>query len=93
MKRCWEIKSCPFSGTDPADAKCPAYASQTACWEYDWLSFYRAMPDVLRRLKTWSHYILAADPNFEALLGQKADRRRKLSIGCKVSRPGPPITG
>ena len=45
MKRCWEIKSCPFSGTDPADAKCPAYASQTACREYDWLSFYRVMPD------------------------------------------------
>ena len=45
MKRCWEIKSCPFSGTDPTDAKCPAYASQTACWEYDWLSFCEVMPD------------------------------------------------
>lgn len=45
MKRCWDIKSCPFSATDPADARCPAYASQTTCWECDWLSFYQAMPD------------------------------------------------
>jgi hypothetical protein len=45
MKRCWEIKSCPFTGTDPAGAKCPAYASETPCWEYDWLSFYRGMPE------------------------------------------------
>ncbi|NQU26265.1 MAG: bifunctional 23S rRNA (guanine(2069)-N(7))-methyltransferase RlmK/23S rRNA (guanine(2445)-N(2))-methyltransferase RlmL [Candidatus Nealsonbacteria bacterium] len=42
---------------------------------------YRAMPDVLRRLKTWSHYILTSHPNFEALVGQKADRRRKLYNG------------
>ena len=42
---------------------------------------YRTMPEVLRRLKTWSHYVLVADPNFEALVGQKADRRRKLYNG------------
>ena len=39
---------------------------------------YRAIPEVLRRLKTWSHFILTAYPDFEALVGQKADRRRKL---------------
>ncbi|HVW39256.1 MAG TPA: bifunctional 23S rRNA (guanine(2069)-N(7))-methyltransferase RlmK/23S rRNA (guanine(2445)-N(2))-methyltransferase RlmL, partial [Pirellulales bacterium] len=39
---------------------------------------YRAMPTVLRRLKTWSHYILTAYPDFETLVGRKADRRRKL---------------
>ena len=39
---------------------------------------YRAMPEVLRRLKTWSHFILTAYPNFEGLIGQDADRRRKL---------------
>ena len=39
---------------------------------------YRAMPTVLRRLKTWSHYVLTAYPDFEALVGRKADRRRKL---------------
>ncbi|HXT60792.1 MAG TPA: bifunctional 23S rRNA (guanine(2069)-N(7))-methyltransferase RlmK/23S rRNA (guanine(2445)-N(2))-methyltransferase RlmL, partial [Pirellulales bacterium] len=39
---------------------------------------YRSMPTVLRRLKTWSHYILTAYPDFESLVGRKADRRRKL---------------
>lgn len=39
---------------------------------------YRDMPDVLRRLKTWSHFILTAYPEFEALVGQEANRRRKL---------------
>ena len=39
---------------------------------------YRAMPTVLRRLKTWSHYVLTAFPDFETLVGRKADRRRKL---------------
>jgi 23S rRNA (guanine2445-N2)-methyltransferase / 23S rRNA (guanine2069-N7)-methyltransferase len=39
------------------------------------------MPVVLRRLKTWSHWILTADPDFERLIGQPADRRRKLYNG------------
>lgn len=39
---------------------------------------YRAMPEVLRRLKTWSHFILTAYPGFEGLIGQQANRRRKL---------------
>jgi 23S rRNA (guanine2445-N2)-methyltransferase / 23S rRNA (guanine2069-N7)-methyltransferase len=39
---------------------------------------YRDMPGVLRRLKTWSIFIFTAYPDFEALVGQKADRRRKL---------------
>ncbi len=42
---------------------------------------YRAMPTVLRRLKTWSHYVLTAFPDFETLVGRKADRRRKLYNG------------
>ncbi|HEX7448847.1 MAG TPA: bifunctional 23S rRNA (guanine(2069)-N(7))-methyltransferase RlmK/23S rRNA (guanine(2445)-N(2))-methyltransferase RlmL [Pirellulales bacterium] len=39
---------------------------------------YASMPLVLRRLKTWSHYILTAFPDFESLVGRPADRRRKL---------------
>ncbi|MHB8902159.1 MAG: bifunctional 23S rRNA (guanine(2069)-N(7))-methyltransferase RlmK/23S rRNA (guanine(2445)-N(2))-methyltransferase RlmL [Thermoguttaceae bacterium] len=39
---------------------------------------YREMPNVLRRLKTWSIFIFTAFPDFETLVGQKADRRRKL---------------
>lgn len=42
---------------------------------------YRSMPVVLRRLKTWSHFILTAYPEFEAVVGQSADRRRKLYNG------------
>jgi 23S rRNA (guanine2445-N2)-methyltransferase / 23S rRNA (guanine2069-N7)-methyltransferase len=42
---------------------------------------YRSMPEVLRRLKTWSHYILSARPDLEQLVGQTADKRRKLYNG------------
>lgn len=46
MKECWEIKEeCPFSGTDPAVAKCPVFADQMSCWNFDWPGFYRDMPD------------------------------------------------
>ncbi len=39
---------------------------------------YRTLPEVLRRLPTWSHYILTARGDLEKLVGQQADRRRKL---------------
>jgi 23S rRNA (guanine2445-N2)-methyltransferase / 23S rRNA (guanine2069-N7)-methyltransferase len=39
---------------------------------------YRLMPEVLRRLPTWSHHILTAYPNFERVVGQEATRRRKM---------------
>ncbi|MGD9126545.1 MAG: bifunctional 23S rRNA (guanine(2069)-N(7))-methyltransferase RlmK/23S rRNA (guanine(2445)-N(2))-methyltransferase RlmL [Planctomycetia bacterium] len=42
---------------------------------------YRSIPDVLRRLPTWSHYIISSHPAFEKVIGQKADRRRKLYNG------------
>jgi 23S rRNA (guanine2445-N2)-methyltransferase / 23S rRNA (guanine2069-N7)-methyltransferase len=42
---------------------------------------YRSMPDVLRRLPTWSHYILTAYADFEKTIGQPANRRRKLYNG------------
>lgn len=42
---------------------------------------YRSFPTVLRRLPTWSHYILSARPDLEELVGQPADRRRKLYNG------------
>ncbi len=44
-------------------------------------ALYRSMPLVLRRLPTWSHYILTSYPDFETLVGQEADRRRKLYNG------------
>lgn len=42
---------------------------------------YREMPGVLRTLPTWSHYVFTAYPQFERLIGQEADRRRKLYNG------------
>ncbi len=44
-------------------------------------ALYRSMPGVLRRLKSWSHYILSARADMEQLVGQPADRRRKLFNG------------
>jgi 23S rRNA (guanine2445-N2)-methyltransferase / 23S rRNA (guanine2069-N7)-methyltransferase len=45
------------------------------------IALYRTFPLVLRRLPTWSHYILSSRPDLEGLVGQKADRRRKLYNG------------
>ena len=45
------------------------------------LALHRAMPEVFRRLKTWSFFILTALPDFEAVIGQSATRRRKLYNG------------
>lgn len=42
---------------------------------------YRTLPEVLRRLKTWSHFILSARGDLEQLVGQPANRRRKLYNG------------
>lgn len=42
---------------------------------------HRSIPEVLRLLATWSHFILTALPDFEQLIGKKADRRRKLYNG------------
>jgi 23S rRNA (guanine2445-N2)-methyltransferase / 23S rRNA (guanine2069-N7)-methyltransferase len=42
---------------------------------------YKTFPLVLRRLPTWSHYILSSRLDLEALVGQHADRRRKLYNG------------
>ncbi|MEM6654334.1 MAG: bifunctional 23S rRNA (guanine(2069)-N(7))-methyltransferase RlmK/23S rRNA (guanine(2445)-N(2))-methyltransferase RlmL, partial [Planctomycetota bacterium] len=44
-------------------------------------ALYATFPDVLRRLKTWSHAILVAGRDFERRVGQTADKRRKLYNG------------
>ena len=59
-------------------------------------ALYQTFPTVLRRLPTWSHYILSARDDLEQLVGQKADRRRKLynaKIACTYYQfhgPRPP---
>lgn len=45
------------------------------------VALYRSMPSVLRRLPTWSHFILSSRDDSEQLVGQQADRRRKLYNG------------
>ncbi len=45
------------------------------------ITLYRSMPKVLRQFPTWSHFILTAFPDFEQILDQQADRRRKLYNG------------
>ncbi|MFI4873695.1 MAG: bifunctional 23S rRNA (guanine(2069)-N(7))-methyltransferase RlmK/23S rRNA (guanine(2445)-N(2))-methyltransferase RlmL, partial [Blastopirellula sp. JB062] len=60
------------------------------------IELYQSFPHVLRRLPTWSHYVLTAEPQFEQLLGQRADRRRKIYNGrieCQLYQfygPRPP---
>ncbi len=46
----------------------------------DVLAVYRQMPDVFRRLKTWSFYVLTS-VDLEQIISQSADRRRKLYNG------------
>ena len=42
---------------------------------------HRSLPEVLKDLPTWSHFILTAQPEFEKLIQKQADRRRKLYNG------------
>ena len=58
----------------------PPYGLQVGT-EAEALTIYRQMPIVLRKLPTWSHYVLTARSDFEKVLGQKATRRRKLYNG------------
>ncbi|MFP6666858.1 MAG: class I SAM-dependent RNA methyltransferase, partial [Pirellulales bacterium] len=44
-------------------------------------SLYHSIPEVLRKLPTWSHFILTAYPDFEGVIERQADRRRKLYNG------------
>ena len=44
-------------------------------------ALYQSIPEVLRNLPTWSHYILTAYPRFESLIQKRANRRRKLYNG------------
>ena len=44
-------------------------------------SLYHSIPVVLRKVPTWSHFILTAYPDFESCIQREADRRRKLYNG------------
>jgi putative N6-adenine-specific DNA methylase len=42
---------------------------------------YRELGNVFKRFDTWSFYIITSHPRFEALVGRKADKKRKLYNG------------
>lgn len=44
-------------------------------------ALYRRMGPLFKALPTWSKYIITSHPDFEKLLGQKADRKRKVYNG------------
>lgn len=58
----------------------PPYAERMGNRD-DVREIYQSIPDVLRRFPTWSAFVLTAWPEFERLVGQNADRRRKLYNG------------
>lgn len=49
--------------------------------QHELASLYHDIPEVLRKVPTWSHYILTAYPDFECVIDKPADRRRKLYNG------------
>ncbi|MCK5113218.1 MAG: bifunctional 23S rRNA (guanine(2069)-N(7))-methyltransferase RlmK/23S rRNA (guanine(2445)-N(2))-methyltransferase RlmL [Phycisphaerae bacterium] len=58
----------------------PPYGERIGSHE-DVREIYENIPGVLKRFPTWSHFILTAWEDFERLVGQEADRRRKLYNG------------
>lgn len=42
---------------------------------------YRELGGVFKRFETWSFYVITSHPRFEALVGRKADKKRKLFNG------------
>ena len=65
----------------------------------DVADLYRSFPFVLRRLPTWSHYVITSVSDFEKIIGQRANRRRKVYNGrieCQYYQfhgPRPPRPG
>jgi len=55
----------------------PPYGERLSDYQ-DLQPLYESMPEVLRRLPTWSHYVLTAFDRFERVIQKRADRRRKL---------------
>ncbi|MBS4537495.1 hypothetical protein GOQ27_03420 [Clostridium sp. D2Q-11] len=55
--KCYEIKNCPFKGTDHSTSKCPPHKLKVGCWEYDWVSYYNKMPECNEKLE-WREVML-----------------------------------
>ncbi|MTI65118.1 MAG: hypothetical protein FH753_00760 [Firmicutes bacterium] len=62
--KCYEIKKCPFNGTDNSKSKCSPHKLQIGCWEYNWVSFYKKIPECNEKLK-WREEMLKRCLNCE----------------------------
>ncbi len=58
----------------------PPYGERLSDWR-ELKPLYESMPLILKRLPTWSHFILTSYEGFQKLLQKNADRRRKLYNG------------
>ena len=58
----------------------PPYGERLSDW-HQLKPLYQSMPLVLKRLPTWSHFIITSYDGFQKLLQKNADRRRKLYNG------------
>ena len=58
----------------------PPYGERLGDWR-ELKPLYQSMPLILKRLPTWSHFIITSYDGFQKLLQKNADRRRKLYNG------------
>ncbi|OYP36127.1 THUMP domain-containing protein, partial [Rhodopirellula sp. MGV] len=83
------IGHAPFASTpdrssdDRRSQHAPSGHSRPERSQQDWdlEAVYNALPNVFRRLPTWSHYVFTSRGDFEKFVGRPADRRRKLYNG------------
>ncbi|MCC9599379.1 bifunctional 23S rRNA (guanine(2069)-N(7))-methyltransferase RlmK/23S rRNA (guanine(2445)-N(2))-methyltransferase RlmL [Stieleria sp. JC731] len=69
----------PFERGKPESDQDRPSRHQQRDWELE--AVYNTLPNVFRRLPTWSHYVFTSYRGFEHLIGKAADRRRKLYNG------------
>lgn len=84
--KCWDIKQCPFRGTNPEKSKCGAYKTQVGCWEYDWVGFYNEMPDCAGKIE-WRNTMLDGCPRCEVYSLHKKEMDSVLE-GLRKAGPG-----
>lgn len=59
--KCYELKKCPFKDTDSEGTMCPPYELGIGCWEYNWVEFYKEMPDCKAK-EEWREIMLEKCP-------------------------------
>lgn len=78
------ITRLPFNAGKPREASSKSREASSRSSERrrdETAVLYETIPDLLRRLPTWSHYVFTGNRKLEDVLGRPADRRRKLYDG------------